>query len=105
MSSTMQVTPTASLFPGWPVLTPQDGTIAVDPDLLGKKDGKPAKDISGMDCMPSAAGDVLDCIAVNDENRVAQRVTVKPGSLSPGATVALLGPVPLGRPSSVVPVS
>lgn len=63
-------------------------------DLAGKttKKGKikPADDVSGIACMPSA-GATQACLLVNDENGGAQFVTIAGTILRPGAEVDLVG--------------
>jgi Protein of unknown function (DUF3616) len=74
----------------------------VEGDFAGKKPGKPAKDLSGIACMPAAADGSRVCLAVNDESRQAQFAIIKDTTLTPGATIDLVGDEPgdaiLGAP-------
>lgn len=65
------------------------GAISVSGDLLGKN-GKAAKDVSGMACRPGASAERF-CVLVNDENSAAQFVRLAGSSLQPGKTIPLIG--------------
>jgi hypothetical protein len=73
--------------------------------FIGKKN-KPAKDLSGISCMaPNGAS--RTCLAINDENKNAQFVTIKGNQITiEQSVVALIGDVPddghtLGSPLTV----
>ncbi len=58
-------------------------------EFLGKKK-KTATDLSGMACLP-ASGASRTCLAVNDENKNAQFVTIKGDQMIVGPPVTLIG--------------
>jgi hypothetical protein len=59
-------------------------------EFLGKKPDKTAIDLSGISCMaPSGASRI--CLAVNDENKNAQFVTIEGNQITVGHPVALIG--------------
>lgn len=65
------------------------GAISVSGDLIGKN-GKAAKDVSGMACMPGDSAEKL-CVLVNDENSGAQFVRLAGATLRPGKVNPLIG--------------
>ena len=69
-------------------------TLTVRGGFAGKSPDRRAKDLSGIACRPRGAGDALECLVVNDENRAAQRATLRDGVLSVGAVVPLIGTAP-----------
>lgn len=77
----------------------------VDGVFAGKKPGKPAKDLSGVACMPLAADGSRVCLFVNDESRQAQFAVLKGETIIPGKTIDLVGEEPgdevLGAPPEV----
>lgn len=81
-------------------LKPERRIEATD-DFAGKKDGKPARDVSGLACMPPVAGQ-RRCLLINDENRAAQFATLSGGEITPREMLPLLGDTPspatLGAP-------
>lgn len=70
-------------------------------EFLGKKKKDIATDLSGIACM-AAKGASRTCIAVNDENKNAQFVTVEGDRITVGQPVTLIGDAPdkqtLGKP-------
>jgi hypothetical protein len=69
--------------------------ITPDPVVQGQFAGKksnPAGDLSGIACRP--AGQALDCVAINDEGRFAQRVKITERTIVPGAIQVLIGDKP-----------
>ncbi|RDJ20035.1 DUF3616 domain-containing protein [Bosea caraganae] len=82
-------------------------SIEATGDFEGKKPGKPARDVSGMACLPAVDGE-RRCLLGNDENIDAQFATLKGKRITPGKTIALIGTAPspaaLGaRPSVACP--
>jgi hypothetical protein len=79
-----------------------DISYRVDGDFAGKKPGKPAKDLSGVACMPPMPDGRRVCLFVNDESRHAQFAVLKDGTITPGETIDLVGDKPgdgvLGSP-------
>lgn len=70
-----------------PLLKPV-GAMNVAGDILGKN-GKPAKDVSGMACMPGESAEKR-CVLVNDENASAQFVRLAGSRLEPGKPIPLI---------------
>ncbi len=66
-----------------------------DHGFIGKKD-KPAKDVSGMACMPRAGGKRI-CLIINDQNRNAQFASIEHGQLKVGQSIKLFGKEPPGK--------
>ena len=62
--------------------------------FAGTKPPKPATDLSGIACRPGGHGATLDCLVVNDEGKVAQRVSIGDGILRPGQIIPLIGDAP-----------
>ncbi|KQO54960.1 DUF3616 domain-containing protein [Methylobacterium sp. Leaf85] len=83
-------------------LVPVDPPYTMTSGLNGKN-GKPAKDISGIACMPQKDGK-RRCLVVNDENTGAQFITIEGHTITPGADIDLVGggpsPNTLGTPPS-----
>lgn len=77
-------------------------TLEVNGDFQGKKEGKTAKDLSGVACMPPKADGSQLCLFVNDESRYAQFGVVRDGTITPGEVLPLIGEAPsdktLGKP-------
>src|SRR5436305_9179148 len=67
-------------------LTPMKMTGA----FLGKKKDKTATDLSGISCMPPN-GASRTCLAVNDENKNAQFVTIEADRITVGDPVTMIG--------------
>ncbi|TCR70193.1 DUF3616 domain-containing protein [Bosea sp. BK604] len=67
--------------------------IQASADFTGKTPSKPAKDVSGLACLPRNDGE-RRCLLANDENIVAQFATLKGKRIKPGKTVALIGDKP-----------
>jgi hypothetical protein len=67
--------------------------IAVDGDFAGKN-GKVAKDLSGIACEPAGADQVRRCLLVNDEGKAAQWAKLRSDRLTPGQLVRLIGDAP-----------
>jgi hypothetical protein len=65
-------------------------------------DGPVAEDLSGIACMPPQNGS-RRCVAVNDQDRFAQFVSVQSGLLVPGETIPLLVTHDPGAPFGVTP--
>jgi hypothetical protein len=59
-------------------------------DFSGKKPGKPARDVSGLACMPVANG-AQRCLLINDEGSFAQFARIAENRISPDATLAVIG--------------
>ena len=57
------------------------------------KEGKPAIDLSGISCM-APKGASRTCLAINDENKNAQFVTIEANQMTVGQPVALIGDAP-----------
>jgi hypothetical protein len=70
-------------------------------EFLGKKKKDIATDLSGIACM-AAKGASRTCLAVNDENKNAQFVTIEQNRMTVGEPVTLIGDDPdkntLGKP-------
>ncbi|TQI73465.1 uncharacterized protein DUF3616 [Bosea sp. AK1] len=70
-------------------------------DFSGKKPGKPARDVSGLACMPAANG-TQRCLLINDEGSFAQFARIAENRITPDATVPIIGadasPDTLGQP-------
>src|ERR1700754_1967385 len=70
-------------------------------EFLGKKKKDVAPDLSGIACM-AAKGASRTCLAVNDENRNAQFLTIEANQMTVGQPVTLIGDTPdeqtLGKP-------
>lgn len=70
-------------------------------DFSAKKAGKPARDVSGLACMPAANG-VQRCLLINDEGSFAQFARIAENRITPDATVPIIGadasPDTLGQP-------
>lgn len=85
----------------------QAGTLAPEQrfrtlsDFSGKKPGKPARDVSGLACMPAANG-AQRCLLINDEGSFAQFASIAENRITPGATLPIIGaeasPDTLGQP-------
>jgi hypothetical protein len=61
--------------------------------FLGKKKNDTATDLSGIACMaPNGASRI--CLAVNDENKNAQFVTIEGNQITVGQPVTLIGDAP-----------
>jgi hypothetical protein len=75
-------------------------------EFLGKKKNKTAADLSGISCIaPNGASRI--CLAVNDENKNAQFVTIEANQMTVGHPVTLIGDDPdvehtLGSPPTKV---
>jgi hypothetical protein len=81
-------------------------TIALDPmtlegAFLGKKQNKPATDISGIACMPPV-GTRRTCLLVNDENKNAQFATIDGDRLIVGNPIVLIGDEPDTNPKKTL---
>ena len=76
--------------------------LRVNGDFEGKREGKSAKDLSGVACMPVRPDGTQLCLFVNDESRHAQFGVVAKGAITPGELVPLIGEEPsdqtLGTP-------
>jgi hypothetical protein len=76
--------------------------LKVNGDFEGKKEGKSAKDLSGVACMPPNTDGSQLCLFVNDESRHAQFGVVRKGAITPGELLSLIGEEPsdetLGTP-------
>jgi len=59
-------------------------------DFAGRKPDKPARDVSGLACMPAANG-VQRCLLINDEGSFAQFARIAENRITPDATVAVIG--------------
>uniref|UniRef100_A0A9E7ZZU3 DUF3616 domain-containing protein n=1 Tax=Bosea sp. NBC_00436 TaxID=2969620 RepID=A0A9E7ZZU3_9HYPH len=70
-------------------------------DFSGKKPGKPARDVSGLACMPAANG-TQRCLLINDEGSFAQFARIAENRIIPDATLPIVGddasPDTLGQP-------
>lgn len=70
-------------------------------DFSAKKAGKPARDVSGLACMPVSNG-ARRCLLINDEGAFAQFAQVAENRITPGATLPIIGteaaPDTLGQP-------
>jgi len=73
-----------------------------DHGFIGEKPGEPAKDVSGMACMPQAAGKRI-CLVINDQNRNAQFAAVENGQLKVGQSIKLFGKEPPEKTVGKVP--
>jgi hypothetical protein len=74
--------------------------------FVGKKKNKTATDLSGISCLP-ASGAGRTCLAINDENKNAQFVTIEGDQMAVGQPVTLIGDAPddehtLGSPPAKV---
>jgi len=69
--------------------------MPLDHGFIGKKD-TPAKDVSGMACMPRAGGKRI-CLIINDQNRNAQFASIENGQLKVGQSITLFGKEPPGK--------
>ena len=59
-------------------------------DFSAKKAGKPARDVSGLACMPAANG-TQRCLLINDEGSFAQFARIAENRITPDATLAVIG--------------
>lgn len=59
-------------------------------DFSAKKAGKPARDVSGLACMPAANG-TQRCLLINDEGSFAQFARIAENRITPDATVPIIG--------------
>lgn len=70
-------------------------------NFSAKKTGRPARDISGLACMPAANG-AQRCLLINDEGSFAQFARIAENRITPGATLPIIGaeasPETLGQP-------
>lgn len=70
-------------------------------DFSAKKAGKPARDVSGLACMPAANG-TQRCLLINDEGSFAQFARIAENRITPDATLPIIGadasPDTLGQP-------
>lgn len=70
-------------------------------DFSARKPGKPARDVSGLACMPVANG-AQRCLLINDEGAFAQFAGIAENRITPGATLPIIGteasPDTLGQP-------
>ncbi|WP_306225238.1 DUF3616 domain-containing protein [Bosea beijingensis] len=70
-------------------------------DFSAKKPGRPARDVSGLACMPAANG-VQRCLLINDEGSFAQFARIAENRITPDATLPIIGteatPDTLGQP-------
>lgn len=67
--------------------------VTIDGAFAGKKKKQAAVDLSGLSCLPAGAGPQA-CMAINDENKAAQRLSLDGDRLSVGAVVPILGAQP-----------
>ena len=76
--------------------------LKVNGDFQGKKQGKSAKDLSGVACMPPRGDGSQLCLFVNDESRHAQFGVLRKGTITTGELLPLIGEEPsdktLGTP-------
>jgi hypothetical protein len=66
----------------------------VQGDFVGKKGKKPAKDLSGIACLPPGEGNRRTCLVVNDENPTAQFAVIEEDRLIVGSEITLIGTAP-----------
>ena len=70
-------------------------------DFSAKKAGKPARDVSGLACMPAANG-TQRCLLINDEGSFAQFARIAENRITPDASLPIIGtdaaPDTLGQP-------
>lgn len=59
-------------------------------DFSAKKAGKPARDVSGLACMPAANG-TQRCLLINDEGSFAQFARIAENRITPDATLPIIG--------------
>ena len=59
-------------------------------DFSAKKAGKPARDVSGLACMPVANG-TQRCLLINDEGSFAQFARIAENRITPDATLPIIG--------------
>lgn len=59
-------------------------------DFSAKKAGKPARDVSGLACMPAANG-TQRCLLINDEDSFAQFARIAENRITPDATLPIIG--------------
>ena len=59
-------------------------------DFSAKKAGKPARDVSGLACMPAANG-AQRCLLINDEGSFAQFARIAENRITPDATLPIIG--------------
>jgi len=86
-----------------PPILPAPAEMTLSGNFAGKGNGA-AKDISGIACQPPDGDGARNCIVVNDENRSAQRATLRAGTLTPGAMVPLIGTAPPSQALGSAPV-
>lgn len=67
--------------------------IEASADFAGKRPNRPAKDVSGLACLPPDDGE-RRCLLANDENIVAQLATLRGKRIKPGKTATLIGDKP-----------
>jgi Protein of unknown function (DUF3616) len=68
--------------------------LSVSPHFVGKGPHKPAKDISGIACSGEPGSFPRVCLAINDENRSAQLLTITRDSIAAGDEVPIIGAAP-----------
>ncbi|SPP92808.1 DUF3616 domain-containing protein [Bradyrhizobium vignae] len=68
--------------------------MTIDGAFAGKKKKQAAVDLSGLSCLPGGAAGLRTCMAVNDENQSAQRLSLDADRLVVGAVVPILGAKP-----------
>ncbi|WP_454655810.1 DUF3616 domain-containing protein [Bosea beijingensis] len=59
-------------------------------DFSAKKAGKPARDVSGLACMPAANG-TQRCLLINDEGSFAQFARIAENRITPDAALTVIG--------------
>lgn len=75
---------------------PQAATLAPEQrfrtlgEFSAKKTGKPARDVSGLACMPAANG-TQRCLLINDEGSFAQFARIAENRITPDATLPIIG--------------
>lgn len=59
-------------------------------DFSGQKPGRPARDVSGLACMPVGNG-AQRCLLINDEGSFAQFARIAENRIAPDATLPIIG--------------
>jgi hypothetical protein len=79
--------------------------LSVGPPFVGKSPGKTAKDISGIACSGEPGSFPRACLAINDENRSAQFLTITRDSIAAGDEVPIIGAAPSPATLGVKPTN
>lgn len=102
LSVTAAIALLLSAFPSPATPLKRERKIEASADFTGKPPDKPAKDVSGLACLPPDDGE-RRCLLANDENIVAQFATLRGKRIKPDKTIALIGDKPLAATLGATP--